>query len=457
MKQSASSGGGMRTQAAVGLTVLICALGGLLLAAGLATGFTALERRAIEVAGESGLVRDLDRLEADLSQWLTSLDLVLASGQTHFAQDAVAQGRRLQRLLSRIDAEAIVRAEGVLHGMIEQEVKLVSDVASGLGPAEVLETSDALLEDMVGVIDSAVAEVRLDVETRRNVLRRLRTLLTLMAWVAGLSYLLIVILTWRWVTSFFVKPLSELAHSAEEALQSGQPFTPVRRGPHEVQQLAGSLEAFAGNLEQQVQDRTAQLRTMLSELDHRVKNNLATVIALCEQTGRGTPDHETFERAFIGRLRAMASAHELLAGRDGRALQLRKAVDGILDAWVRSDSGRVRLIGDDLKLPSEAATPICLVLNELATNAAKYGAFSTDAGTLELSWAMEEGNVRVTWMETGGPPISGPPETRGLGLDLIEGLIQHQLRGTVTWSWVDTGMQCEIAIPGAPSEQARTG
>ena len=184
VRQPARAGrfsGGMRTNAAVGLTVVICGLGGLLLAAGLTTGFTALERRAIDVAGESGLVRDLDRLESDLSQWMMSLDLVLANGETHFAQDAVGQAKRLQRLLSRIDAEAINRSELTLHGMIEQEIEFVALVASGSAPANVLAQSDALLQPLVRLLDASIQEVRLDIETRRDVLHKLRRLLNVMS------------------------------------------------------------------------------------------------------------------------------------------------------------------------------------------------------------------------------------------------------------------------------------
>jgi len=440
-------GGGMRTNAAVGLTVVICGLGGLMLAAGLATGFTALERRAIDVAGESGLVRDLDRLESDLSQWMTSLDLVLASGETHFAQDAVGQAKRLQRLLSRIDAEAINRAELTLHGMIEQEVEFVAAVASGSAPDNVLAQSDALLQPLVSLVDASIQEVRLDIEQRREVLDNLRRLLNIMSWVAGSCYLLIVILTWRWATSFFVRPLTELASSAEEALDSGSPFAAVRRGPHEVQQLAASLKAFAGNLEHQVEERTVWLRTMLSELDHRVKNNLATVIELCEQTSRGTSDQEAFQQAFIGRLRAMASAHELLAHRTGEALRLRTAVGGVLNAWIQDGSDRLVAEGGDVTLPSAAATPMCLVLNELATNAAKYGALSNDSGIVRLKWSSSDDGLTLCWAESGGPAVPGAPTRRGLGLDLIEGLIGHQLRGSVVWTWATEGVQCDVRLP----------
>ena len=439
--------GGMRTNAAVGLTVVICGLGGLLLAAGLTTGFTALERRAIDVAGESGLVRDLDRLESDLSQWMTSLDLVLANGETHFAQDAVGQAKRLQRLLSRIDAEAINRSELTLHGMIEQEIEFVALVASGSAPANVLAQSDALLQPLVRLLDASIQEVRLDIETRRDVLHKLRRLLNVMSWVAGSCYLLIVILTWRWATSFFVRPLTQLASSAEDALDSGSPFAAVRRGPHEVQQLAVSLEAFAGNLEQQVEERTVRLRTMLSELDHRVKNNLATVISLCEQTSRGTSDQEAFQRAFIGRLRAMASAHELLAHRRGETLSLRSAVEGVLNAWIKDGSGRLVAEGGDVTLPSGAATPMCLVLNELATNASKHGALSNDAGIVRLTWSSTDAGLTLCWRESGGPVVPGPPTERGLGLDLIEGLIGHQLRGSVVWTWAAEGVQCDVRLP----------
>ncbi|MCH2136860.1 MAG: hypothetical protein MK101_09805, partial [Phycisphaerales bacterium] len=404
--------GGIRTSTALALTVVICGLGGLLLAAGLATGFTALERRSTDVAGESGLVRDLDRLHADLQHWALSIDLVFASQQTHVAQGALEQTGRIGELLNRIDAPAIADQKIVIRSMLEAQLALLQQVVEGTPPETLFDASEEVMDLFGDTVDGAIRAVQTDLQDRRGVLRSLRRLLTIIAWVAGVSYLIVVVLTWRWAAAMFSRPLVQLARSAEEALRSGTPFAAVRRGPHEVQQLAASLEAFAGNLETQVEQRTAQLRTMLSELDHRVKNNLATVIALCEQTGRGTSDRESFERAFIGRLRAMASAHELLAGRDGAALQLRQAVDGVLSAWIKDGSKRLQLEGRDVTLPSEAATPICLVLNELATNAAKHGALSNEQGVVHLAWSMGPQTLQLRWTESGGPALEGPPNRR---------------------------------------------
>ena len=418
-----------------------------MLAAGMATGFTALERRAVDVAGTSGLVRDLDRLDADLGQWTTMVDLVMGSGQTVFAEDAIVQSTRIQRLMSSIDALAVQALQPMVGPMIDSITDLVRQAASGGTTTDLLDRSDAILEPLVNSIGTAIEQTQLDIEEQRQVLRRLSRLLMIMSWIAGACYLAIVMLTWRWAVSTFSRPLVQLARSAEAALESNMPFTAVRRGPREIQGLAASLEAFAGNLEHQVQDRTKKLRTMLSELDHRVKNNLATVIALCEQTARQTSNRDTFERAFIGRLRAMAAAHELLAHHNEGSLDLGRAVDGVLNAWIADGSGRLQRSGAPVELPSAGATPMCLVLNELATNAAKYGALSNDSGTVQLRWRVEDGQLMLIWSELGGPPVDGPPRAEGLGTGLIEGLICHQLGGSVDWEWPTKGMTCTVRIP----------
>ena len=440
------SGSGIRTGTALGLTVIICGLGGLLLAAGLATGFTALDRRSSDLTGESGLMRDIDRLESDLRQWAVTTDLIFASNESHFAQDALEQSDRIRDLLIRIDVQAIDIQEQRLLDLLSDEVQLLQQVEQGAAPERLFVASEQVMEPFLTSVDAGIDSAKADLEKRRGVLRKLRRLLKVIAWIASGCYLLVVIMTWRWAAAMFSGPLAQLAKTAEDALQSGLPFVAVHRGPREVQRLAVSLEAFAGNLECQVEDRTAQLQTMLSELDHRVKNNLATVISLCEQTAKGTVDQVHFQRAFIGRLRAMASAHELLAHQSTGALDLRKAVDGVLGAWIKDGAGRLHLDGDAMQLPSAAATPICLVLNELATNAGKYGALSNESGIVRLGWSTDETTLSLQWCESGGPPIAGEPTKRGLGLDLIEGLIRHQLRGTVTWTWAPGGVCCQLTV-----------
>ncbi len=439
-------GSGIRTSTAIGLTVVICGFGGLLLAAGLATGLTSLEQRAASLTGESGLIRDIDRLESDLRQWAVTIDLVFASSESHFAQDGLEQSARIRDSIVRLDVLAIDFQKQELLELLDAEVQYLQHVVNGKSPNQFFSGSELVMEPFLAAMNNAVEAAKAEFAKRRAVLGEQRRILHLVTWIASGGYFVVVILTWRWAARMFSGPLTQLAKTAEDALHSGTPFSAVLRGPRELQQLATSLEAFAGNLEHQVEDRTSQLRTMLSELDHRVKNNLATVIELCQQTARGTVDQADFQRAFIGRLRAMASAHELLAHRSTGVLNIQKAVDGVLGAWIKDDSGQLELNGESIQLPSEAATPICLVLNELATNAAKYGALSNEKGVVRLGWSCDETSLSLEWSETGGPPVVREPVERGLGLDLIEGLIRHQLQGIVTWTWAPEGVRCKITV-----------
>lgn len=198
-------------------------------------------------------------------------------------------------------------------------------------------------------------------------------------------------------------------------------------------------------------------RLMMAELDHRVKNNLATVISLLEQTARSSASVQQFQQTFTGRIMALARMHKALSGAQWEGIGLLLLVTQTLEPYQSDPPGRVRIESPDVTLPARAATALAMALHELATNAAKYGALSSPAGRVRVSWVVRgqaDGaeSLAIDWEESGGPPVV-PPESLGFGTELIEGGIAYELQGTAKIDFHPDGVRCTMTIPlsGLPS------
>lgn len=186
-----------------------------------------------------------------------------------------------------------------------------------------------------------------------------------------------------------------------------------------------------------------QQKLLVDELNHRVKNSLATVQAISHQTLRSTPDIGAFREAFESRLMALAKTHDLLTATSWRGAALREVLLGELGAF---EPTHYRLEGADVDLTPTEALALGLVVHELATNAAKYGALSADTGCVTVSWAVTERTLRLTWRERDGPPV-GSPTRRGFGSRLIERSLGGQLSGDARLEFAAEGLTCQIALP----------
>jgi PAS domain S-box-containing protein len=180
--------------------------------------------------------------------------------------------------------------------------------------------------------------------------------------------------------------------------------------------------------------KSEQQREMLvNELSHRVKNSLATVQTIASHTLRDATDLESFRTAFVGRLMAISKCHDLLVDATRRTADLSQLVRDQVLPYARAGAGsQVSVSGPPLVLGPEASHTFGLILHELATNAAKYGALSNEDGHLSIKWkrgsSPDGAEIMVTWEETGGPPVS-PPERRGFGSVLIEQSLAYSLGG----------------------------
>jgi two-component sensor histidine kinase len=203
-----------------------------------------------------------------------------------------------------------------------------------------------------------------------------------------------------------------------------------------------------------VQHQHAQARhaAVVRELDHRLKNTLSAVLSIADQTVAGSSSLGEFTPAFAGRLRAMAIAHELLSRTEWRGVDLRELLERVLEPYERGSPDRFELVGAAITLSPNAAPSLSMVVQELATNAARYGALSDFDGRVRIAWSRELGEdgarLHLTWSETGGPPVAAE-RSAGFGTDLVERLIAYQTQGEASLDFDETGVRCTVDLPEA--------
>jgi PAS domain S-box-containing protein len=203
------------------------------------------------------------------------------------------------------------------------------------------------------------------------------------------------------------------------------------------------------------EDRQALLAR---EVDHRARNTLAVVQAIVRLTQASTTPG--YVSAVEGRIRALAQSHNLLSRSYWQGADLGQLVSEELAPYRTSGTAKVKVSGPAVFLPPDLAQTIALALHELATNAAKYGALSSRAGEVAMSWKLEPGNLVLRWGETGGPPVT-PPTSQGFGTKIINASIKRQIGGKVTFDWRPQGLQCRLSLPyggkGAAPASPRAG
>jgi PAS domain S-box-containing protein len=230
----------------------------------------------------------------------------------------------------------------------------------------------------------------------------------------------------------------------------------VGRGRLVRHPLTGRPHRLLGIALDVTERRRAEERLVLlaREVDHRAKNALAVVLAAVRLAPK--EDAKAFAQAVEGRVAALSRAQVLLAEAGWQGADLRAVAEGALAAFLPMGAGvdpsggpQAVLDGPPIRLGAAAAQPISLAMHELATNAAKYGALSAPAGRVTLSWRLDEPArlLRLTWRETGGPQVQGPPGRRGFGSRVIEATIRDQLGGTVERIWEIGGLRCDMAVP----------
>ena len=180
---------------------------------------------------------------------------------------------------------------------------------------------------------------------------------------------------------------------------------------------------------------------LIEELNHRVKNTLAILQSIASQTFRSATRAE--REKFEGRLSALAEAHNLLSKEKWQGTELKDVVGRVLEPYLFNNPKRVRMFGPQVPLSPRVSVVLSMVLHEMATNAAKYGALSNDSGTVVLDWEVITENagpkLRIIWSEVGGPPVVAPVQ-RGFGSRLIERSARDQLDGEATVDFLPRGV-----------------
>jgi len=228
-----------------------------------------------------------------------------------------------------------------------------------------------------------------------------------------------------------------------------------------VERIVGGIAAQAAiamdnaRLFQEAQNELAERRRveqhqelLLAELNHRVKNTLAIVMSIATQTLRHSGSAEAFSRGFETRIMALAEAHNLLTDSNWEGASLRAMVGRVLDPYQGPNGARYTFSGGDIRVGPKTAVALVMALNELATNAAKYGALSQPSGHVDVGWTLREGDERrlaMTWRETGGPPIK-TPSRKGFGTRLIRGL-SEDAAGKVDIDFARDGLIATFDLP----------
>jgi PAS domain S-box-containing protein len=213
---------------------------------------------------------------------------------------------------------------------------------------------------------------------------------------------------------------------------SGADGTPARL-------LAIARDVTERKLAQQAQ------HVMMQELHHRVKNTLATVMAITSQSlaraGSIAEGRLTVEKRLI----ALSEAHDLVRAGGGDGASLCQLVDRAISPYDTVPT-RISVSGDDISLSSQGALAFAMGMHELCTNAAKHGSLSVKSGRVDITWHTAAGRLRLTWREHGGPKVDTPTR-RGFGLRVIEASFRDQLHGSVQISFAPPGFSCDIDLP----------
>ncbi|MEM0914659.1 MAG: HWE histidine kinase domain-containing protein [Planctomycetota bacterium] len=266
---------------------------------------------------------------------------------------------------------------------------------------------------------------------------------------------------------YHMEDRKRLVESLERSVKNGQPYhgryriLPDGRTQRWVEAHAyaqlderGKVERMTGT----VQDITAQvereqdLQRLTRELNHRVKNNLSTIIALTRQSAESSDSVEALASRLIDRLKAMALAHEMVVSNRPEATSLELIVSAMTRVHGKADTG-FDIDGPFMDVAPDAATPLALTLHELANNAAKHGALSQAGGIVRVRWSpTDDGGLTIEWAET-LPNRIDTDFQEGDGLGLARGFIEHQLSGRIGVLLTPHGVRLRIELPPAAVDQ----
>lgn len=265
----------------------------------------------------------------------------------------------------------------------------------------------------------------------------------------------------------------------DEAFASGRPVRRISEQVHLKRSEAGPLdERFVDFVYQPIRDETGAVasifiqgsdvtervraenhqRLLINELNHRVKNTLASIQSIVSQTLRGVQTKDEASKAISARILALSRAHNVLTDENWDGADLRTMIDSAMEAFQQEGRQAILMNGPALRLGPHAALSIALALHELATNAVKYGALSTSNGTVNIQWAAEQdGKFTLLWQEAGGPMVVKDNRS-GFGSRLLLKVLPLELRGAADIDYRPNGVEFTLtSTVEAISDQSATG
>jgi two-component sensor histidine kinase len=271
------------------------------------------------------------------------------------------------------------------------------------------------------------------------------------------SLLLSFLLAWLTSTELVRRPVGKLIatieswRSGDEAARTGMS---ERTGEFGV--VGKAIDDFLGELvaaRQGAAKAEAQRELLVRELDHRIKNLLATVQSLARQTFKDAARLDDVLPGFTRRLAAMSEAHGLLMKDNWQSAGMRDLVAAATSPFTNEAAPQFVVSGLDFQVKAKAVLSLSMALHELCTNAIKYGALKSSEGRVQIDWvigrddARPAGDIfRLTWTEKGGPSV-GAPEKFGFGSRMIERVLGYELEATVETRYLETGVTCVIVAP----------
>ncbi len=222
---------------------------------------------------------------------------------------------------------------------------------------------------------------------------------------------------------------------------------PVRDGDGGIVRWIGTCTDI-----QDARDAAQQTEILSRELSHRIKNIFSVISALIRLTSRSTPGFAKPAAELQDRIAALGRAHEFVRPHSEYSrphpvdVSLRNLLGDILGPYPALSEGRIVITGGDFAIHDRAATPVALIVHELATNSLKYGALTSEAGTVQITISRSGDFIGLSWVEDGGPAITAAPELSGFGSKLTSLAVGQQLGGTLERHWLPQGLRLEMQL-----------
>ena len=217
---------------------------------------------------------------------------------------------------------------------------------------------------------------------------------------------------------------------------------PLRNADGEVAYVMQNAKDITSKYE-----REQENRLLMRELDHRVKNSLATVQAITRMSLVDTKTIQDAKDELLGRLRAMSDAQSLLVDRNWHGSTVDAVLANALTPFGYDSAGeRIKLDGPLVRVTAKQMQALSMAVHELATNAAKYGALSNDHGTVQVTWTLDRANsshFRLIWRESGGPEVRAP-ERKGFGTVMLTRILAQEINGEISLGYNSDGLVCSM-------------